>query len=52
MAIFTDEELGDLCELTQKVDAAKRTGQPVAWTAEERVVLDRLEAKRAGSRGW
>jgi hypothetical protein len=52
LAIFTDAEVEALCELAHKADAANRTGQQVDWTGEERVMLDRLEAKRVGSRGW
>jgi hypothetical protein len=52
LAIFTDDEVEELCALAQNVETAQRLGQPVVWTAEERGVLDRLEAKRNGSQGW
>ena len=47
LAIFTDDEVEELCALAHKADTAKRLGQPVAWTAEEQIVLCRLEPKRA-----
>ncbi len=52
LAIFTDDEVEELCALAQNVETVQRLGQPVVWTAEERGVLDRLEAKRNGSQGW
>ncbi len=50
LALFTDAELEALCELARTADAAKRLGQPVAWTAAELVVLERLETTRAARR--
>lgn len=52
LALFTDAELEALCELARTADAAKRLGQPVAWTAEELRVLDRLGAKHGVHRRW
>jgi hypothetical protein len=47
LAHFTDEELEELRELAHKADTANRVGQPVVWTAEEILLLDRLGAEHA-----
>jgi hypothetical protein len=52
LAIFTDDEVEELCQLARKADTAKRLGQPVEWTADEILILDRLEATRRRDRGW
>ena len=50
--MFTDEELDELSELARSAEDAAATGQPVAWTAEELLILDRLGAKQAAQRRW
>lgn len=52
LAIFTDDEVEELCQLAQKADTARHPGQPVAWTADEILILDRLEAKRTRHSEW
>ena len=52
LAMFTDEEVEELSDLALKAEDANRAGQPVTWTAEELVVLDRLGAKHAAERRW
>ncbi len=50
--MFTDDEVEALSDLAQKAENAAATSQPVTWTAEELVVLDRLGAKHAAERRW
>ncbi len=52
LARFTDDEIEELSELAHKAEAANAAGQPVAWTVEEMLVLDRLGAKHAAERRW
>jgi hypothetical protein len=52
LAMFSDDEIEELCELAHKADDANRAGQPVIWTVEELLVLDRLDAKQAAQRRW
>jgi hypothetical protein len=47
LARFTDDEIEELGELAHKAERANAAGQPVAWTVEEMLVLDRLGAKHA-----
>jgi hypothetical protein len=52
LARFTDDEIEELSELAHKAEEVNAAGQPVAWTAEEMLVLDRLGAKHAAERPW
>jgi hypothetical protein len=52
LALFSNEELDELSELAQKAEACSLIGQPVVWTAEELLILDRLGAKQAAQRRW
>jgi hypothetical protein len=49
LARFTDDEIEELSELAHKAKEANAAGQPVVWTAEEMLVLDRLGAKHAAA---
>jgi hypothetical protein len=52
LARFTDDEIEELSEPAQKAEEANAAGQPVIWTAEELLVLDRRGAKQEAERWW